>query len=165
MVAPTNARKIRAALRELALTYPGAHEDFPWGESVVKVNGKVFIFLGMSEEPGASFCVKLPHSGDIALSLPAFKPAGYGLGKSGWVQAKLEADDDLPPDLLREWLDESYRAVAPKKLSATLKPILAAPTPAPKAAPKAKARVAPKAKAAPKAKITAKAKAKAKPRA
>jgi predicted DNA-binding protein (MmcQ/YjbR family) len=161
MVAPTNARKIRAALRELALTYPGAHEDFPWGESVVKVNGKVFIFLGMSEEPGASFCVKLPHSGDIALSLPVFKPAGYGLGKSGWVQAKLEADDDLPPDLLREWLDESYRAVAPKKLSATLKPILAAP----KAAPKAKARVAPKAKAAPKAKITAKAKAKAKPRA
>lgn len=175
----TNARKIRAALRELALTYPGAHEDFPWGESVVKVNGKVFIFLGMSAEPGASFCLKLPHSGDIALSLPVFKPAGYGLGKSGWVQAKLDADDDLPPDLLREWLDESYRAVAPKKLSATLKPIGASPmpatkakaTPEAKAAPKAKiaakpkAKIAAKAKAAPKAKIAAKAKAKTKPRA
>lgn len=140
MATQTNARKIRAALRELALTYPGAHEDFPWGESVIKVNGKVFVFLGMSEPPGASFCVKLPHSGDIALSLPFFKLAGYGLGKSGWVQAKLAADDDLPPDLLREWLDESYRAVAPKKLSATLAPIGVTEAPAPRAAPKAKPR-------------------------
>ena len=161
MATQTNARKIPAAPRELALTYPGAHEDFPWGESVIKVNGKVFVFLGMTEEPGASFCMKLPHSGDIALSLPFFKPAGYGLGKSGWVQAKLAAEDDLPPDLLREWLDESYRAVAPKKLSATLKPISATPTPAPKA------KTAPKAKVVTKAKVVAKAKAapKAKPRA
>lgn len=149
MAPTTNARKIRAALREIALTYPGAHEDFPWGESVIKVSGKVFVFLGMSEEPGASFCVKLPHSGDIALSLPFFKPAGYGLGKSGWVHGKLAADDDLPPDLLREWLDESYRAVAPKKLSATLKPIAASPVPATKTkpAPKAKIKAKPKPRA------------------
>jgi predicted DNA-binding protein (MmcQ/YjbR family) len=126
-VSTTNARKVRAALRALALTYPEAHEDFPWGESVIKVRGKIFVFLGKDDPAASSFCVKLPHSGDIALSLPFFKPAGYGLGKSGWVQAKLAADDDLPPDLLREWLDESYRAVAPKKLQATLGAIGAAP--------------------------------------
>lgn len=149
-------------MRTQALTYPGAHEDFPWGESVIKVQGKVFIFLGMDQEPGASFCVKLPHSGDIALSLPFFKPAGYGLGKSGWVQAKLAEDDDLPPDLLSEWLDESYRAVAPKKLSATLKPAGSAPVPAAKAPKKAK--ITAKAKVAAKPKIVAKATIAAKPK-
>jgi predicted DNA-binding protein (MmcQ/YjbR family) len=160
-MAPTsNAKKIRASLRTQALTYPEAHEDFPWGESVIKVKGKVFIFLGMDQEPGSSFCLKLPHSGDIALSLPFFKPAGYGLGKSGWVQAKLAEDDDLPPDLLSEWLDESYRAVAPKKLSAALAPMSSTPAPAP--APKQKTAAKTKPRAAVKAKVAAKPKGAAK---
>ena len=34
------------ALRAHALAYPGAREAFPWGERVVKVGGKVFVFLG-----------------------------------------------------------------------------------------------------------------------
>jgi predicted DNA-binding protein (MmcQ/YjbR family) len=163
MARTSNAKKIRASLRELALTYPGAHEDFPWGESVIKVQGKVFVFLGVEKDAGASFCVKLPHSGDIALSLPFFKPAGYGLGKSGWVQAKLADDDALPPDLLSEWLDESYRAVAPKKLSATLKPAGAAPAPVTKAP--AKAKITAKTKSVAKPKIVAKATIAAKPKA
>jgi hypothetical protein len=29
-----------AALRKCALAYPDAREDFPWGESAFKVNGK-----------------------------------------------------------------------------------------------------------------------------
>ena len=50
--------------------------------------------------------------------LPFTEPTGYGLGKSGWVTAKF---DDTPPlPLLKEWLDESYRAQAPKKLQAML---------------------------------------------
>jgi hypothetical protein len=34
------------ALRTYALTFPEAREDFPWGERVVKVREKVFVFLG-----------------------------------------------------------------------------------------------------------------------
>jgi predicted DNA-binding protein (MmcQ/YjbR family) len=146
------AKKLRATLREIALTYPEAHEDFPWGESVIKVRGKIFLFLGVEGAEEVGFGVKLPHSGDIALSLPCFKPTGYGLGKSGWVQAKLGPDDDLPLDMLREWLDESYRAVAPKRLAASLQASTATPTPAAKAKPAAKATPAVKAKPAAKAK-------------
>jgi predicted DNA-binding protein (MmcQ/YjbR family) len=40
---------VRAAAREFALGLPGAHEDFPWGGSVAKVRGKVFVFLGRDE--------------------------------------------------------------------------------------------------------------------
>jgi hypothetical protein len=48
--------------------------------------------------------------------LPNVKPAAYGLGKSGWVAADFPEGKQLPVDMLKEWIDESYRAQAPKKL-------------------------------------------------
>ncbi|MDQ3706965.1 MAG: MmcQ/YjbR family DNA-binding protein [Chloroflexota bacterium] len=48
------------------------------------------------------------------------KAAGYGLGKHGWISAELTPDDSLPLDMLLEWIEESYRAVAPKRLVAEL---------------------------------------------
>ena len=33
------------ALRNAAMTYPEAHEDFPWGEVAIKVSKKVFLFM------------------------------------------------------------------------------------------------------------------------
>lgn len=103
----------RATLRALALSYPEAHEDFPWGETVIKVKKKVFLFLGKGEP--LSLSVKLPQSNAMALSLPFATPTGYGLGKSGWVTASFEKRKP-PLDLLAAWIDESYRAVAPKTL-------------------------------------------------
>lgn len=104
----------RAALRAFALGYPGAREEFPWGERVVKVGKKVFVFLGMPEGDELGLSVKLPHSGPMALLLPFAQPTGYGLGKAGWVSASFGPSDDPPLAMLREWIDESYRAVAPK---------------------------------------------------
>jgi len=108
-----------ATLREIAIAYPETHEDFPWGERAIKVRGKTFLFM-RGEETQLSLSVKLPSSRDLAIDLPFAKPTAYGLGKSGWVTATFGADDDVPLDLLKAWLDESYRAVAPKKLVATL---------------------------------------------
>jgi predicted DNA-binding protein (MmcQ/YjbR family) len=93
-----------------ALGFPGAWEDHPWGDTVVKVGKKVFVFLG---EEG--FSVKLPESREEALGLPGAEPTGYGLGKAGWVSVNCTGDG-LPVDLFSDWLDESYRAIAPKKL-------------------------------------------------
>jgi len=106
-------------LRAHALSYPEASEDFPWGERVVKVRGKVFVFLGRPEE-GLSVSVKLPGSATIALDLPFASPSGYGLGKSGWVTARFSPREKPPVELLKRWVDESYRAVAPKRLVAQL---------------------------------------------
>lgn len=64
--------------------------------------------------------VKLPESGTMALMFPFATPTGYGLGKSGWVSARFEASEAPPLELLRAWIDESYRAVAPKKVVARL---------------------------------------------
>ena len=52
--------------------------------------------------------------------LPFTKPTAYGLGRSGWVSASFAAGEAPPLDLLKAWLEESYRAQAPKKLSKLL---------------------------------------------
>ena len=106
-------------LRGFALGYPGAYEEFPWGERVIKVKGKVFVFLGRDDD-GLGLSVKLPQSRLMALGLPFASPTGYGLGKSGWVSVQFAPREKPPMDLMRAWIDESYRAVAPKKLAATL---------------------------------------------
>jgi predicted DNA-binding protein (MmcQ/YjbR family) len=109
--------RAEAALRETALTYPEAYEEFPWGERALKVKGKVFLFMYLGED-FLNVTVKLPVSGQVALALPFAKPTGYGLGKSGWVTSRFAPADEVPLAMLREWIDESFRAVAPKKLLA-----------------------------------------------
>lgn len=127
-----SARQLEAKLRAIALGYPEAHEDFPWGERVVKVRGKIFVFMGIPDDGGLSLTTKLPHSRDLALALPFAKPTGYGLGKSGWVSARFAVTELPPVELLAEWIDESYRAVAPVTLVRRLAgPAAAAAPPAP----------------------------------
>lgn len=108
-----------AALRDHALSYPEAHEDFPWGHRALKVRGKAFAFLS-KDEPGLSLSVKLPASAEGAPQFPFCAPTHYGLGRSGWVTATFGPKDAPPLDALRSWIDESYRAVAPRRLVAGL---------------------------------------------
>lgn len=140
---PRSLRPIIARLRQLALGYPETHEDHPWGHSAFKVNGKVFLFLG-ADADGLGLSVKLPTSRYEALALPFCEPTHYGLGKHGWVSASFPPDQVPPVELLASWIDESFRAIAPKKVLAQLD----APAAAPAARPKTKAKTG-KAKAAP----------------
>ncbi len=117
-----DAGRVREAVREFALSLPEAREEFPWGGSVAKVNKKVFVFLGPDEGEGPlRFTLKLTDE-DVhadALAAPGAEPAGYGLGKSGWVTVPFR--EGIPPvEVLREWIEDSYRAVAPKRLSVQL---------------------------------------------
>jgi len=112
-------RRGEAALRKYALSFPEAYEEFPWGERVIKVNKRIFVFMhGSAQELRVT--TKLPQSYGAALLAPFAKPTGYGLGKSGWVSATFHKRDVPPFDILRSWIEESYRAIAPKKLSKKL---------------------------------------------
>jgi predicted DNA-binding protein (MmcQ/YjbR family) len=107
------------ACRSFAFGLPGAWEDHPWeDDSVAKVGKKIFVFFGQPEEPSLS--VKLPASASHALSLAAGRPTSYGLGKHGWVSVDLAAGDCPETEVLLDWVEESYRTVAPKKLVAEL---------------------------------------------
>jgi len=157
---PKNHDQILKELREYGMAYPGVHFKSPWpGHMDLAVKDKTFAYLSLPGEPLGVGC-KLPKSGGVALMLPFCTPMAYGLGKSGWVSASFkEHEPDL--EMLKAWLDESYRAQAPKKLVASIGTApAAAPAnkPAAKKAPakKAAAKKAP-AKKAPAKKARAKA--------
>jgi predicted DNA-binding protein (MmcQ/YjbR family) len=109
-------KSLESKLREIALAYPNTFEDHPWGHIAVKIRpqGKAFIFISVHPDE-VSFSVKLPNSRDMAADLPWAEPTHYGMGKHGWVTAHVKPKD-APIDLIRAWIDESFRAVAPKKL-------------------------------------------------
>ena len=128
------ASKKRAAggvlkdLRAFGLGYPGAHLKSPWpGHLDLAVNDKTFAYLSVDGEPFKISC-KLPRSNAVALMLPFTEPTPYGLGKSGWVSARFAPGEKPPVELLKAWIDESYRAQAPKKLVKTLPAEPAKPT-------------------------------------
>lgn len=105
-----------AALRSIALAYPDTREDHPWGHSAFKVKGKAFLFVSHEQE-FLSLSLKLPESRHAAVRLPFASPTGYGLGKSGWVTAKfVKGKDEVPLEMIEEWIAESFRAIAPRRV-------------------------------------------------
>ena len=125
-------RGVRAELAAFAGSLPEAYEDHPWGDGLVmKVNKKIFVFLGVDAPPVAdpargagtgaapSFAVKLREAHEQAMAIPGAVPTAYGLGRSGWVSVPLAGEI---PDVgtLCDFVEESYRIVAPRRLVAVL---------------------------------------------
>ncbi|CAM5342069.1 MmcQ/YjbR family DNA-binding protein [Streptomyces canus] len=123
MAVPRNALTAWEKVREFALGLPGAAEEFPWGQTVAKVDKKVFVFLGVSDGSypmGVTVKLKDAEAHAHALTSPGAEPAGYGLGKAGWVRVPLAEKGSPAADLLCDWVEESYRAIAPKRKIAEL---------------------------------------------
>lgn len=95
---------------------PGAWVDTPWGEPVVKVGTKIFVFLSPTTSDDPVITVKVPESHAHALSYPGAFPTRYGLGKHGWVTIPLAGVAAEELEVLLDFVEESYRTVAPKKL-------------------------------------------------
>ncbi len=113
-------KRIHRQVVRFALGLPGAYEDHPWEELVAKVGKKVFVFFGTPGSPtGPGVTVKLVESHESALAVPGASPTRYGLGRSGWVDIPIRADGP-PAAVLTDWVEESYRVVAPKRLVAEL---------------------------------------------
>ena len=89
-----------------------------WGDHpTFRVNGKNFVF---SDREARQLSLKLPK--DEAAAVVAedgdVEPAGYGLGRHGWVALTL--DDSADAERWRqveEWVRTSYTLVAPKRLA------------------------------------------------
>jgi predicted DNA-binding protein (MmcQ/YjbR family) len=103
------------ALRAWGLTLPGAHSKAPWeGHDDLAVNDRTFAYLSTGD--AFSLGVKLPYTSEVALERPYAEPMGYGLGKWGWVSFR-PGEGKVPPlEQLKEWVEESYRAQAPRRL-------------------------------------------------
>jgi predicted DNA-binding protein (MmcQ/YjbR family) len=110
-------------VREFALSFPQAFEDFPWGVPVVKVaTGSkwppLFLWLGARDADTPAVYVKLTDSHEQAVSVAqAFPTTMSGVGQWGRLTVPLPVGEI---ELLFDWVDESYRNVAPKALVAVL---------------------------------------------
>jgi hypothetical protein len=111
------------AVRAFALQFPAAFEDFPWGTPVVKIaTGSrwppLFLWLGDRDAVSPAVYVKLTSSYDQAVTVADAVPATMsGVGKWGRLSIPLPVAD---PGLLFDWVDESYRNIAPKRFVADL---------------------------------------------
>jgi predicted DNA-binding protein (MmcQ/YjbR family) len=103
-----------SAVRALALSFPAAREDHPFGPEshVFKVGDGSTMFAILSDGPPVSVTLKLTREErEIALTLPFVSEAKY-VGRYGWVTARIEDEDGLEAAL--EWMRESYWLRAPE---------------------------------------------------
>ena len=99
-------------LRALALGFPGAVEEHPWGEEPVfkAANRKIFVFGGADQPDGScGMTVKLtPEEGVEALALPFVERARY-VGRYGWVTARVS--NDFEWEVAEGFVRRSYELV------------------------------------------------------
>ena len=122
------------AVRAFALGLPAAEEDSPWGETVIKVRrkpgvppwrvgkegvyGPMFLWMGQRDAERPAVCVKLTTSYEEAVAVAqAERTTISGLGQWGWLTVRLAA---AAVPLVCDWVEESYRNVAPKRFVAEL---------------------------------------------
>lgn len=102
-------------LREYCLSKPGVEETVPFGPDtlVYKVNGKMFLLTGLSEEQ-LSFNVKCDPDKAIELreEFSCVLP-GYHMNKKHWNT--IVVDGSVSTKQLKEWIDHSYELVIGKK--------------------------------------------------
>jgi predicted DNA-binding protein (MmcQ/YjbR family) len=114
------------SLAEFALSLPETWPDNPWGDRVTKVGKKIFLFVSGPDSERPVITAKLPESREHALSYPDAVPTRYGLGKHGWVTIFVDAVPAEEREVLFDFVEESYRAVATKTLVKRLDAELAA---------------------------------------
>ena len=85
------------------------------GETVFKVGGKVFAFLGTTDHGGAGVKVA-PDQIDGLLALPYVERSPY-IGRFGWLAITITDNDAL--ELAQELVDASYEIIASKSKGQT----------------------------------------------
>ncbi len=103
-------KQVFAAVREHCLAKEGAVEEYPWGDVVWKVSGKMFAAGG---ETSSRVTVKATLDEQAVLvQHPAIEAAAY-VGRFGWVTITIS--DQATLKLAQHLIDESYTAIRPKK--------------------------------------------------
>jgi predicted DNA-binding protein (MmcQ/YjbR family) len=110
---------IARRITELALSFPEAYEDRPWGDfPVYKVADNKVFGWAVVEDGAVRVTVKLTaEEREIAHLLPYVSVARY-VGRYGWITAEVTDEESLAAAL--EWLRESYWLKCPAKLKAAV---------------------------------------------
>lgn len=102
-------RSLRNRIHAHSSAKPDATEDHPWGETVFKVRGKIFVFLGLEKEPLELTVKASPDDGEALLARPFIRRAAY-VGRYGWVAVTVADEDSLGTAL--DLIDTSYGLIS-----------------------------------------------------
>lgn len=102
------------SLRLFGLRWPLVTEGMPFGEGtlVLKVAGKIFLMISLDEQPARfNFKAEPQHGLEYRERFSAVIP-GYHSNKRHWNTVRL--DGSVPDEILKSFIENSYRLVAAK---------------------------------------------------
>ncbi len=103
----------KETIRDYCIQKKAVSEGFPFGETVLvfKVADKMFALLSMTGKNSINLKCNPDKAIELREKYPFVLP-GYHMNKKHWNTIDLEYD--FSPDLLAEWIDDSYKLVASK---------------------------------------------------
>ena len=106
-------------LLAIVMKLPGAYEDRPWGSVHCKVDGKIFVGWGRTDDGDMSVGIRvgLDEQADLVETDARFSIAKY-VGKYGGVDMRLGPSPDWRE--VERFIVQSYRLIAPKRRLAEL---------------------------------------------
>jgi predicted DNA-binding protein (MmcQ/YjbR family) len=108
-----------ARLREICLAFPEAAERETWGQATFRVREKIFAMAGDHGGDSSMTCKARPGLQAVLVgSAPSRFYVPPYVGPKGWIGVYLNDGTDW--DELADFIEESYRMTAPKRLAAQL---------------------------------------------
>ena len=101
--------EVYARIREHCLAKAGATEEYPWGDVIWKIRGR--IFAGSSDGSHQVTVKATPEEQSTLIEHPAIEVAKY-VGRFGWVTITIKNRRTL--SLALELIDRSYDSLAAK---------------------------------------------------
>ncbi len=109
-------------VRRICLAMPESSERETWGHPTFRIRDKIFSTYGRVDDEGRSVTTMTMKAADgeqeslLAEGHPFFYP-NY-VGSKGWIGIVVDGDTDWTE--IAELVEDSFRLIAPKRVSATL---------------------------------------------
>ncbi|WP_069132192.1 MmcQ/YjbR family DNA-binding protein [Rhodohalobacter halophilus] len=100
--------------RKYCLSFPGVTEEFPFDENtlVFKVMGKMFALCDVDEFESINLKCDPAKAIELREEHPGLIEPGYHMNKKHWNTVSMRGN--LPDDLIKEWIKDSYDLVVAK---------------------------------------------------
>ncbi len=102
------------SFREYCLSFPEVTEEFPFDENtlVFKVMGKIFALCDVDEFESINLKCDPVKAIELREEYPGLVEPGYHMNKKHWNTVSMQGN--LPDDLIKEWIKDSYDLVVAK---------------------------------------------------
>ena len=102
-------------IHDYAMNLPEVVDTDSCNKTAYKAGKKSFLFVGIKDD-SYNVMVKLYESLEQAEAFAKENPENCTVGTHGWTTLKFPSDEGLEDDVLRAWIEESFRLLAPKSL-------------------------------------------------